>query len=158
MTGSIENLDAELADAFPAVKLSPAVFTAAKLWSAYTNDRSFEKATDGRAWNELSREVVEAHAAALGYMDPDTFIALLPAYLLVLEESENELPPLVLGELTRKDEFAGAFDARTARMTTQQRSVVARVLARLANTEQFARNYASEVAAAVSSWRSVAVG
>jgi hypothetical protein len=151
-----KELSADIIDAFPPVKLHPATFTATKLWSAYTNDHSFEAATDGRAWNELSREVVEAHAAALGYMNPDAFIAVLPAYLVVLGESENELPAFVLGELTRKDDFRDAFDARTARMTAQQRSVIARLLERLASTEPFSKHYGSEIAAAVASWRAIA--
>jgi len=150
-------LGADIVGAFPAVKLHPATFTATKLWSAYTNNRSFEAATDGRTWNELSRDVVEAHAAALGYMNPDEFIAVLPAYLVVLGVSENELPAFVLGELTRKDDFRDAFDARVARMTVQQQSVVARLLERLANAQPFARHYGSEIAAALASWRSIAV-
>ncbi|MEO6775054.1 MAG: DUF6714 family protein [Kofleriaceae bacterium] len=151
-------LYAELAAAFPAVKLHPTTFTAAKLWGAYTNDRSFEQATDGRAWSELSREVVEAHSAALGYMNPDAFIAVLPAYLVVLGDAGNELPAFVLGELTRKEDFRDVFDARVAQMTTQQRSVIAVLLEQLANTQPFAQHYGAELAAAVTSWRAVDAG
>lgn len=89
-------------------------------------------------------------------MNPDAFIAVLPAYLVVLGESENELPALVLGELTRKEGFRDAFDARIGRMTVQQRSVISRLLERLAYTEPFSRHYGSEIPAAVASWRAAA--
>lgn len=152
---TVKELRADIADAFPAITLHPATFTAGKLWSAYPNDRSFEQATDGRAWNELSQEVVEAHAAALGYMNPDAFVAVLPAYLLVLEDTEKELPVFVLDKLTRKDDFRDAFDARVARMTAPQRLVVARVLERLSNNRRFAEHYSPELEAAIATWSAI---
>ena len=152
---TVKELRADIAAAFPAIKLHPLTFTASKLWSAYANDHSFEQATDGHAWNELSQEVVEAHDAALGYMNPDAFIAVLPAYLLALEDTEKELPVFVLDELTRKDDFRDAFDARLARMTTQQRAVIGRVLERLSSNKRFAEHYGPRLAAAITSWSAI---
>jgi hypothetical protein len=150
-------LRAQIADAFPAVKLRPETFRATKLWGAYTNNRSFERATDGRSWHELSREVVEAHAAALGYMSADAFIAVLPSYLIALGDTTSELAAFVLNELTRKEEFGDAFDARVATMTTRQRSVIRSLLELLAYNEVFAKLYGSEIASAVASWHAAIV-
>ena len=153
MNESMKEHEADIASAFPAVTLHPATFTSANLWSAYTNDKSFEHATDGRTWRELSLDVVEAHAAALGYMNPDAFIAVLPAYLVALANADNELPAFVLGELTRKHDFRDAFDARVERMTPPQRSAVARLLAHLATTTPFADHYGAQLETARASWQ-----
>lgn len=151
-----ELLDA-IATAFPAPPIAPAVFAdSTGLWRAYIKDKSFESASTGKTWRTLPPALVDDHGSALGYMNLEAFVAVLPAYLTALVTgTQSELPALVIGELTRKDAFRDTFDARVARMTVQQRSVIALVLESFARTDRFSRLYGAKIDEALASWREV---
>lgn len=141
--------------AFPPHALESAVFAdASVMWGSYIKDKAFEAGIQGQSWDTLPPGFAESHFLALGFMNPDAFVAIVPAYLTSLVEgTQNEFPTFVLGELTRKEEWKEQFDARVTRLTAQQQAVIALVLDVLAKSDRFLRLYPAEIKAAADSWR-----
>src|SRR3989442_662642 len=134
------DLLAQIAEAFPPELLESATLAdSAGMWDSYTEAKAFEAGSQGKPWDTLGSEFVQFHFNALGYMNPTAFAAVIPAYLaaLVRGDIENQLPVLVLSQLTRKKGWVERFDARVGRLTERQRAVVVRVLETLAKGDRF---------------------
>ncbi len=89
----------EISAAFPSRTLEPSMFGERDgLWSVYA-DADFAAGAYGRTWNTLTPAFVEEHGGALRYMNPEAFVAMIPAYLTALiRGTQNEMPALVLGQ------------------------------------------------------------
>ena len=145
----------QIAEAFPPEPLqSTTLADSTGMWDSYTEARAFEAGTQGKPWDTLGSDFVQFHFNALGYMNPSAFAAVVPAYLaaLVRGDTENQLPVLVLSQLTRKEGWEERFDARVGQLTKQQRVVIGRVLEALRRGGRFA-HYRLEINAALDSWR-----
>src|SRR5229473_4474488 len=157
---TVPELLAQVVEAFPPQPLKSATFAdASGMWDSYTENKAFGAGSEGRSWDMLGSEFVQFHFNALGYMNPNAFAAVIPAYLaaLVKGDTQNQLPVLVLSQLTRKENWLERFDARVARLSERQRVVIARVLEALAQSDRFS-HYNAETNAALDSWRDVRGG
>jgi hypothetical protein len=155
MKPTMSELLNELTIAFPPQPLTPDLFVdPSGLWATYDDGGQFEAGSRQRTWNELAPAFVEQNCGALRYMKPKTFAAFVPAYLasLVRGDTQNELPELVLTQLTREQGWEHKFDERAVLLTDQQRITIANVLDALAHGERF-EHLRREIATALSSWR-----
>jgi hypothetical protein len=150
----VTNLKQQIAAAFPMTKLSASSYADPHgMWRTYPDCDAFEAGTDGRTWADLDGAFVEEHFMALPWMKPAAFASLLPAYLTALVDgkSQNELPDLLLRQLTRREGREAEFDARIAKLDANQRAAVTSVLTDLPATERWS-HYRSEFDAARTSW------
>jgi len=144
----------ELTEAFPPRDLDAAAFARSNTaWDAYTKAEAFDVGSQGRTWDELGSEFVDAHGGALFFLDPGAFVAVLPAYLAALlrGDTESEVSAFVFSQLTRAPR-PEKFDARNNLLAEPQRSAVAHVLEALTDSDHWSR-YRTEIAAALDSWR-----
>lgn len=104
-------------------------------WTRYEERDALELLV-GSSWVDLSPELLERHYGLLIHAGHALYREILPAYLLVLAESElaTMLPFVVVGAVTRLDDSVARelFPARVGPMTTAQRDVVRRALEVLA--------------------------
>ena len=99
-------------------------------------------------------ELSSKHGGALRYTAPEGFVATIPAYLVALiRGTQNEMPALVLAQLWGQPGYEERFRQRTARMTADQRWVIARVICALAETDRFQQIYAEDIEPVVAVWR-----
>ena len=145
-------LRAALIAAFPPLPITRAtIHTADARWASY-EERDALPLLEGKSWGELAPEILESHAALLVHAGGALYRAILPAYLLVLVEHEYStiLPFHVVSQLTRKDSNVDReiFDERVGPMTAEQRDVVRRAIAILAE-QALLREVAS---VAIRSW------
>jgi len=136
----MQNTLSKVVAAFPSHPFAPELFSRAdETWTAYFDHENFEAEVAGQSWDALTPRFVEAHARALRYMPPAAFARFLPAYIAALlrGESENELPELVLLQLTRRPGWESKFDGRMALLTPLQRALVVQVLEALAQGDRF---------------------
>lgn len=131
-----DELRAALIAAFPPAPITRAtIHTADARWTGY-EERDELALLEGNTWNELAPETLERHPALLVHAGGELFRAVLPAYLRLLAEREDAtiLPFHVVSQLTRKDSTIDReiFDERVGPMTAEQRDVVRRTLAMLA--------------------------
>lgn len=154
---NLDRLVATIAEAFPELVLSSKMFIdPTDLWTAYPDHKEFEAEMNGLTWKTMPPDLVELHAGALRFMNPDAFVATLPAYLTALVRgTQNELPVLVLSQLTRQPGYFEKFDARLVPMTVLQRAAVTRVLEALSSTDRFRRFYPEVIGAALETWRAL---
>jgi len=130
---TVDNLDAELVAAFPAIALERAsINEPTSLWDVY-DDHAEIVALAGKTWRELPSELLFRHPSLLVYAGDGLFRAVLPAYLrYLLHERErfNALPFQVAGQLTRTSDpdRHKKFDRRIALLTAPQRAVIRNVL------------------------------
>lgn len=122
--------------AFPPAPITLAMIQPADArWDRY-EERDHLPLLQATSWLEIAPDALEKHAALLVYAGGELFRAVLPAYLLLLVESEytTSLPFAVANQLARKESpFAQEiFEERVGPMTAQQRDVVRGVIATLA--------------------------
>jgi hypothetical protein len=143
----------EIAEAFPPTILEDALFASpGGLWDVYANF-GFDAAY-GKTWSSLDPRFVEKHGSALAFMAPEGFVATIPAYLVALiRGTQNEMPVLVLGQLWARPGFKQEFEVRLAHLTANQRSVIARVMCALAESDRFREIYPEEIEPVVATWR-----
>lgn len=141
-----DEFGARLLAAFPAEALD---FTNAL--TGGTDDGEFRDAVAGRKWTELDQALIGRRSDVLSFLQPEYFVAVLPAFLrsLVDEGTSTSVPDTLLVVLDRAQE--SRFDKISARMTDPQRAVVAGAL------EKFAvgttGRQASAARHAINSWR-----
>ena len=143
---------AALVAAFPPAPITRAtIYTADSRWDAYEG-RDDLPLIESKSWVDLTPEILERHAGLLVHTGGALYRAILPAYLLLLVEHEYStiLPFHVVSQLTHMDSnFDRAiFKARVDPMTTEQREVVRRAIAIIAEQELL-RDVASD---AIRSW------
>jgi hypothetical protein len=131
-----EELRAALIAAFPPAPITSAtIHTADARWTGY-DERDDLRLLEDRTWDELAPETLERHGALLVHAGCELFRAILPAFLRLLAENEYAtiLPFHVVSQLTRKDSTIDRkiFDERVGPLTAEQRDVVRRTLAILA--------------------------
>lgn len=150
----MDELLAEISEAFPPRVLEEWMFGDKQgLWGVYA-DAAFAAGAYGRAWNSLELAFLEEHGGALRYMNKEAFVAILPAYLgALLHQTQNEMPALVLSQLTPEADREMRFAARVDCLSPRQRRVVARVIQGLAATDRYQRFYREGVEAALATWR-----
>lgn len=155
----MDELLAAIAEAFPAAPLGQDTFEdSLGMWGGYLDAVAFESGALGRTWQELEPSFLEFHHDVMAYAGPETFAAVLPAYLAALvrkDEVSSGLPQFLLGALIRDERprRQAIFDARMARLTERQRAVVARVLDALSRSARH-EYYAAEIAQALERyWR-----
>ncbi len=143
----------DLAAAFPRRPFDASTFARANgSWDAYTKAESFDADSQGRSWDMLGSAFVDAHGGALFFLNPDAFVAILPAYLAALlrGDTESEVAAFVLSQLTREAR-PEKFDTRLALLSRDQRIMVARILSALGETDPWSR-YRPEIEVALASW------
>lgn len=146
------DLRAALVAAFPPAPIARAtIYTADARWDGY-EERDDLPLIEGKSWVELTPEVLERHAGLLVHTGGALYRAILPAYLLLLVEHEYStiLPFHVVSQLTPMDSNFDRelFKERVGPMTTEQRDVVRRAIAIVAEQELL-REVASD---AIRSW------
>ncbi|MBX3160815.1 MAG: hypothetical protein KF773_32920 [Deltaproteobacteria bacterium] len=145
-------LRAALVSAFPPAPIThTTIHTPDARWGGY-GERDDLMVLEGKAWSELGSDVLRRHRALLTYAGGPLYRAILPAYLLLIAEHENDTPLALhlAGELTRTENATDQeiFDERVRPMTDEQRAVVRRAIVFLAR-----RSAIREVmAAAFRSW------
>lgn len=145
---------AELAQVFPLRELDAVAFARSnEIWDAYPNAAEFDAESRGRTWEQLGAEFVDAHGGALYFLDPEAFVAVLPAYLAALlrDEIESQASAAVFSQLTREPR-PEKFDARIALLSESQRAAVAHALATLAGAKAWSL-YHAKISAALDGWR-----
>jgi hypothetical protein len=134
MTKSIEDIEAAMVSAFPAVIIERATIDEpTALWSVY-DDASDLAAFEGKTWRDLPAELLVRHSTLPIYAGDGLFRIILPAYLQYLLHEQrqfNDLPFQLASQLTRKDdpESHPKFDRRIAGLTSEQRAAVRAALA-----------------------------
>jgi hypothetical protein len=140
-------LGTRLRDAFPA---EPLDFASAL--TGGTDDGEFRNAVAGRTWLEIDQALIGRRSDVLSFLQPEHFVAVLPAFLLSLVEdgTSTGAPDTLLVVLDREQE--PRFDKIARLMTASQRALVADAL------ESFAvgttGRQASAARHAIKSWRS----
>lgn len=138
---------ARLRDAFPA---EPLDFAGAL--TGGTDDGEFRNAVVGRKWPDVDRALIGRRSDVLSFLQPEYFVAILPAFLQALVEdgTATGAPDTLLVVLDRDQE--PRFDKIARLMTSSQRALVADAL------ESFAvgttGQQASAARHALESWRS----
>ena len=148
-------LVAELTSVFFPTPFDAAAFARANgSWDAYTKAEAFDVGSQGKAWDALGSDFVDAHGGALFFLAADAFVAILPAYLAALlrGETDSEMSAFVFSQLTRTPR-SDKFDARYALLSGRQKAAIARVLEVLAQRDHGSR-YRSQIAASLGDWRS----
>ncbi|HEY1552295.1 MAG TPA: hypothetical protein VGG28_30925 [Kofleriaceae bacterium] len=123
----MDDLVDRLRDAFPR---EPLDFTSAL--TGGTDDGEFRNAVAGRNWTELDRALIGRRSDVLSFLQPEYFVAVLPAFLrsLVEDGTSTGAADTLLVVLDREQE--PRFDTIIRRMTALQRVLVAEVLDRFA--------------------------
>ena len=150
-----DRLIAELTSVFFPTPFDAAAFARANgSWDAYTKAEAFDVGSQGRAWDALGSDFVDAHGGALFFLAADAFVAILPAYLAALlrGEADSEMSAFVFSQLTRTPR-PDKFDARHALLSGPQKAAIAHVLEALAQSDHWSR-YRPEIAASLDDWRS----
>ena len=135
---------ARLREAFPA---EPLDFAGAL--TGGTDDGEFRNAVVGKWWSEVDRAVIGRRSDVLSFLQPEYFVAILPAFLqsLVEDGTATGAPDTLLVVLDREQE--PRFDKIARLMTSSQRALVADAL------ESFAVGTTGQQASAGRhSWRS----
>lgn len=100
-------------------------------WNSEDGD-AMKPRLEGRRWTELDKAFIESFPAVMRYAGTETYAAVLPAYLAYLLDFEgyNEVPFVVAGQLSRKDDAVDQriFDARIAPLSAEQRALVTQVI------------------------------
>lgn len=136
----IDDLLTAIEKAFPGEPLGEDVFEdSLGMWDGYLDATAFESGVAGRTWQELDPRFLEFHHDVMAYAGPATFAAALPAYLAAfvrMDEELDMLPQFLMGALIRDDgpQRQEIFDARTARLTEGQRTVIAHILSELSRS------------------------
>jgi hypothetical protein len=152
-----DELRTELIEAFPARPLTrELLLEPTNRWQNYDRGDAVLARIEGRTWNELDREFIEAFPELLIFPGDETFGAVLPAYLAYLLALEGYGEPVyaTANQLTRKDEDPTdrrIFDARVAAMTAHQRSIVTKIVEHLARRESMTR----VMSPAVQGWKTI---
>ena len=128
----------ELRSAFPPERIHGAdAFT--KWGGTYPDAPDFAKAIDGKTWEELDREYIVRRHDAVGFLSNEHFVHVLPIYLQSIADEGVMSPALdtMLVKLARPNraQTRERFDALLAALTPAQRTVIAAVLARLAQED-----------------------
>ncbi len=156
MAKTIDELDAVLTSAFPAVSIDRATIDEpSALWHVY-DDSADLTSFDGRTWTELSSELVFRHSTLPIYAGDSLFHSTVPAYLRYLMHERtrfNDLPLQLGAQLTRRDdpETHPKFDRRVALFNPAQRIAVRDVLAHLATV----RPMEDTMACALATWNNL---
>jgi hypothetical protein len=90
-----------------------------------TDGGKFRRAVDGRSWTELDPAWIGSRSDVLSFLEPAHFVAVLPAFLrlLVEEGTATGVHDTLMVVLDRVQE--PRFDKIAARMTCDQRGLVA---------------------------------
>jgi hypothetical protein len=138
---------ARLRDAFPA---EPLDFAGAL--TGGTDDGEFRNAVVGKRWPEVDRALIGRRSDVLSFLQPEYFVAILPAFLqsLVEDGTATSAPDTLLVVLDREQEPRFAKISRL--MTASQRALVADALERFAAGTT--GRQASAARHALESWRS----
>jgi hypothetical protein len=127
MKSKPDEFGARLRDAFPA---EPLDFASAL--TGGTDDGEFRNAVAGRKWTEIDHALIGRRSDVLSFLQPEHFVAVLPAFLqsLVEDGTSTGVPDSLLVVLDRDQE--PRFDNIARLMTAAQRGLVADALERFA--------------------------
>jgi hypothetical protein len=116
-----------------------------------TDGGEFRDAVAGKKWTELDQALIGRRSDVLSFLQPEYFVAVLPAFLrlLVEEGTSTGAPDTLMVVLDRGQE--PRFDKISGRMTDPQRAVVAEALERFAAGTT--GRQASAARQAIHSWR-----
>lgn len=118
---SLHDLRATMFAAFPPEPISRAtIFADDASWTDYEERAALELLV-GKRWIELEPSVLEQHETLLVHAGTELFVAVLPAYLVLLAEHafQTALPFVVAGQLV-----LAQHGERFAAMTDAQRTAV----------------------------------
>jgi hypothetical protein len=137
---------ARLRAAFPEVPLD-----FANALTGGTDGGEFRDAVAGRKWPEIDQALIGRRSDVLSFVQPEHFVAILPAFLqsLVEDGTSTGVPDTLLVVLDREQE--PRFDKISRLMTASQRALVADALERFAAGTTGLQ--ASAAHHAVQSWR-----
>jgi hypothetical protein len=123
MNSKQDELGARLRDAFPA---EPVDFASAL--TGGTDNGEFRNAVAGRMWPEIDQALVGRRSGVLSFLQPEHFVAVLPAFLqsLVEDGTSTGAPDTLLVVLDREQE--PRFDKIARLMTASQRALIADAL------------------------------
>ncbi len=93
-----------------------------------TDGGKFRNAVDGKSWTELDQTLIGSRSDVLSFLEPEHFVAVLPAFLrsLVEEGTATGVHDTLMVVLDRAQE--PRFDKIVSRMTGEQRMLVAEAL------------------------------
>ncbi len=157
MLKSIDDIEAAIVSAFPAVIIERATIDEpTALWSGY-DDADDLAAFEGKTWRDLPAELLVRHSTLPVYAGDGLFRRTLPAYLqyLLREQTRfNDLPFQLANQLTRKEdpESHPKFDRRTAGFTSEQRAAVRDAIAFLSTR----RPMEEAMSRALATWETLA--
>ncbi len=146
MSSENTDFDARLRAAFPAQALD---FTTALTGGT---DGEFRNAVQGKPWTELDPSLIGRRSDVLSFLQPEHFVAVLPAFLRSLVTAEGVamgVADTLTGVLDRDQE--PRFDNIAAGMTDEQRAAVAEALEIFASTTTGGQQRAARHA--INSWR-----
>jgi hypothetical protein len=140
------DFDAHLRVAFPAQTLD-----LTNALTGGTDDGEFRNAVHGKTWTELDPSLIGRRSDVLSFLQPEHFVAVLPAFLrsLVADGTATGAPDTLMVVLDREQEPRLASIA--ARMTDAQRAVVAEALEHFAASTTGQQQSAARKA--INSWR-----
>jgi hypothetical protein len=138
MQSGREDFIKQLRSAFPAEAIrGDAAF--AQWGGSYPDAVPYERAIDGKTWEQLDRGYILRRNDALGFLSTRQLVQILPVYLLSIVEEGVMSPALdaVLVKLTRPAREPGRerFDAFVAALDRPQRTAVATALHLLAEQD-----------------------
>lgn len=116
-----------------------------------TDEGEFRNAVDGKPWTDIDRSLIGRRSDVLSFLQPEYFVAVLPAFLqsLVEDGTATGVPDTLLVVLDRKSE--PRLDKISALMSEGQRALVAEALERFAAGTT--GRQAKAAREAISSWR-----
>lgn len=127
--GALESMLDDFRAAFPPRLLE--VERAFERWGGtYEDAASFRAGAHGKRWDELSVEFLELHREAPLFLNPESVVDVIPAYVAAAVHggrAVDMLPDFVLLVLTREPSDA-RFDARFGGLSPVQRDAIRRAL------------------------------
>jgi hypothetical protein len=143
----MDEFDARLRAAFPPVPLD---FQQAL--TGGTDEGEFRKHVEGKTWTELDPTLVGRRSDVLSFLQPEYFVAVLPAFLRVLVEADPSCgAPDTLGVVLDREQEP-RFEKISRLLTETQRAIVFEALERFAASSSGTMGKAARKAS--ESWRS----